>query len=119
MVISPLFPNLSRTSWKYKNGGRVTALFVIGYFFVLTKDDSLRVTKVEKNLIAKEQLYKNLLVQIQMLAYPIKYQEIIIFIQPILSVSLFPSLCILPSLTTSCFLCLEHCPPFPPQLQLS
>lgn len=53
MVTSPFFPNLSRTSWKYKNGGRVTALFVIGYFFVFTKDDSLRVTKVEKNLIAK------------------------------------------------------------------
>lgn len=47
MLISLLFPNLPKTSWEYKNGGRATALFVIEYSFVLTKDDSLRVV-IEK-----------------------------------------------------------------------
>lgn len=49
MLISALFSNLPRTSWEYKNGGRVTGLFVIEYYFLLTKDDSLRVVS-EKEL---------------------------------------------------------------------
>lgn len=59
MVILPFFPSLSRTSQKYKNGDRVAALFVIGYFFVLTKDNSLRVTKVEKTRLLRSSYTKS------------------------------------------------------------
>ena len=60
MVILHFFPNLPKTSWKYKNGGRVTSLFAIGYFFVLTKDDSLRVAKWKRTWLLRSSYTKSL-----------------------------------------------------------